>query len=321
MMYEYTNDPFWKRWADTYTRDIEEAKTHAGTHDLGFMIGDSFGKAWELTGNKYYLNVVEEASNTLCTRFTPAVGAIRSWDHNSEVWHYPVIIDNMMNLEMLFNTAETTGNTRFRNIAISHADVTLRNHFRPDGSSYHVVDYDPSSGDVRMKITAQGYSDNSFWSRGQAWAIYGYTMCYRYTKEQRYLSKATEVADWFLSLPNMPEDNIPYWDMKAPGAEERNNGIVPRDASAAAIIASGLYELSEYTDASKGSYYRDTADKILYNLIAGYMAAPCECEGFLLKHSTGHYPAGSEIDVPLVYADYYFLEALVRKQKLAALQR
>lgn len=315
LMYEFTNDPYWRQQAVSFTWPIEESKMHGGTHDLGFMIGDSFGKAWELTGEKSYFDVVHQAAKTLSTRFNSTVGAIRSWDHNADKWNYPVIIDNMMNLEMLFKMSEATGNPYFREIAVSHADVTLKNHFRPDCSSYHVVDYDPATGNVRMKVTAQGYSDDSFWSRGQGWGLYGYTMCYRYTKDARYLEHAKGIADWFLNLPNMPADKVPYWDMKAPGSERNDNSELPRDASAASLIASGLYELAEYVDAERAGYYRKTADTILENLTAGYTITPGESEGFILGHSTGHLPAGSEIDVPLVYADYYYLEALMRKRK------
>lgn len=315
MIYEFTHDPFWREQAVSFTWPIEEAKWHGGTHDLGFMIGNSFGKAWELTGECSYFDVVRRSAETLCTRFNPTVGAIRSWDHNRDKWKYPVIIDNMMNLEMLFKMAEATGDKKFREIAVNHADVTLKNHFRPDCSSYHVVDYDPADGSVRMKITHQGYADDSFWSRGQGWGLYGYTMCYRFTGDERYLSHARSIADWFLNLPNMPEDMVPYWDMKAPGTERSDNPDVPRDASAAALIASGLYELAGYVDADRMLVYRKAADNILSSLSSDeYSADSDELEGFLLRHSTGHYPAGSEIDVPLVYADYYYLEALLRKR-------
>lgn len=315
MMYEFTRDPYWRKLADAHTWPIEEAKSHGGTHDLGFMIGDSFGKGWRLTGEKNYFDVMAEASATLCTRFNPVVGAIRSWDHNADEWKFPVIIDNMMNLEMLFEMSAATGDPSFRDIAVSHADVTLANHFRPDYSSCHVVDYDPFTGKPRMKVTAQGYADDSYWSRGQSWGVYGYTMCYRFTSDKRYLRHATGIADWFLSLENMPEDKIPYWDMKAPGTEVPDNPDVPRDASAAAVLASALYELAEYVDDKKGEYYISEADEILRNLTEKYTIRPGDGEGFILGHSTGHLPAGSEIDVPLVYADYYYLEALLRKRR------
>ena len=315
MMYEFTNDPYWRQQAVSFTWPIEESKWHRGTHDLGFMIGDSFGKGWEQTGEKSYFDVVKQASETLCTRFNPSVGAIRSWDHNPQVWKYPVIIDNMMNLEMLFKMSEETGDPKYREVAISHADVTLKNHFRPDHSSFHVVDYDPADGSIRMKVTAQGFADDSFWSRGQGWGLYGYTMCYRFTKDPKYLEHAQGIADWFLSLPNMPSDLVPFWDMKAPGTDVKDNPEVPRDASAASLIASGLYELAEYVDEERGRDYRNKADAILSSLTDAYRSPVGENEGFLLLHSTGHFPAGSEIDVPLAYADYYYLEALLRQRK------
>lgn len=315
MMYEYTGDPYWRREADAFTRDIEMAKRHGGTHDLGFMIGDSFGKAWEITGDSAYLDVTAEAARTLCTRFRPAVGAIRSWDHNADRWQCPVIIDNMMNLEMLFKMAEATADSTMRAIAVSHADVTLRNHFRPDATSYHVVDYDPATGAVRMRVTAQGYADESIWSRGQAWGLYGYTMCHRFTADPRYLAHATAIADMWLALPNMPADRIPYWDMLAPGTDRPDNPDVPRDASAAAIIASGLYELAGYVDTDRAARYRAYADSILHSLSTAYTLAPDAAHGFILAHSTGHHPGNSEIDVPLIYADYYYLEALRRSRK------
>jgi len=270
---------------------------------------------------RYRKDVVCQASATLATRFNPVVGAIRSCDHNPEVWRFPVIIDNMMNLEMLFKATGLTGDSTYRDIAISHADLTLHNHFRDDFSCYHVVDYSPQTGEPRMKVTAQGFSDDSFWSRGQAWAIYGYTMCYRFTGYRRYLDRAQAVADWFLSLPNTPADLIPYWDMKAPGTETGSNSAVPRDASAAAVIASALYELSGYLSPDKSGRYIQTADRILSSLTAAYRLPAAASHGFILGHSTGHYPASSEIDVPLVYADYYYLEALLRKSRLSTSAR
>lgn len=313
MMYQFTNDPRWRREADSFSRAIEECKTHSGTHDLGFMIGDSFGRGYALTGDSTYFDVIKTACETLITRYNPAVGAIRSWDHNAEVWKYPVIIDNLMNLEMLFEMSSATGDPRYADIAVSHADKTLANHFRPDEpSSWHVVDYDPATGDARMKVTAQGYSDSSIWSRGQAWGLYGYTTCYRFTGDKRYLDHARAIADWFPALPNMPSDGIPYWDMKAPGAERPDNPDVPRDASAAAVFASGLYELAGYVDADSARRYRSVADRIVDSLTENYTLDNDPC-GFILGHSTGHFPAGSEIDVPLVYADYYYLEAHLRR--------
>ncbi len=310
-MYQYSHEPYWRENAVSNTWPIESAKWYKGTHDLGFMIGDSFGKAYQLTGEQSYHDVMLQAARTLITRYSPKVGCIRSWDHNADKWKYPVIIDNMMNLEMLFEATKLTGDSTFYKIACKHADTTMRNHFRDDYSSFHVVDYDPQTGAVRMKVTAQGYSDDSFWSRGQGWALYGYTMCYRYTHDQRYLDQAKGVARFLFSLKNMPADGIFYWDMKDPAIPN-----APRDASAAALVASAFYELQGYVDAGLGKQYRAFADKIVNSLIDHYQAPVGSNQGFLLLHSTGHKPANSEIDVPINYADYFYMEALRRKAQL-----
>ncbi|MDE6171761.1 alginate lyase family protein [uncultured Bacteroides sp.] len=308
-MYAYTHDDFWRQQAISNTWLIEESKWHKGTHDLGFMMNNSFGKAYQLTGERSYKDVVLQSARTLITRYSSKVKSIRSWDHNRDKWKYPVIIDNLMNLEMLFWATQETGDSIFWKIAVNHANTTMKNHFRPDYSSFHVVDYDPETGEVRARQTAQGYADDSFWSRGQAWGLYGYTMCYRFTKNPAYLQQARHIADFFFGLPNLPEDLIPYWDMKAPGIPN-----VPRDASAGAIMASALYELCGYVSTEDSKRYRAIADKIVDSLNQHYRAESGTTYGFLLLHSTGHHPAGSEIDVPLNYADYYYLEALTRKR-------
>lgn len=319
-VYAYTHDARWRQQAISYTWPIEEAKWHKGTHDLGFMMYDSFGKAYELTGERSYRDVVLQSARTLISRYNPTVQSIRSWDHNREQWKYPVIIDNMMNLEMLFRATQLTGDSVYWNVAVRHANTTLKNHFRPDYSSYHVVDYDPETGAVRLKCTHQGYADDSFWSRGQGWGMYGFAMCYRFTRDPAYLRQSEGIADFFLSLPNFPADGVPYWDMKMPEVNactpQQVNATVPRDASAAALIASALYELSTYVAPDKGQRYRAFADHILDNLYRHYQAAPHTAAGFLLLHATGHHPGKSEIDVPLCYADYYYLEALARRQAL-----
>lgn len=307
-MYQYSHEQYWRENAVSNTWLIESAKWHRGTHDLGFMIGDSFGKAYQLTEEQSYRDVMLQAARTLCTRFSPKVGCIRSWDHNADKWKFPVIIDNMMNLEMLFEAYQLTGDKSFYDIAVSHANVTMKNHFREDYSSFHVVDYDPVTGVVRSRVTHQGYSDDSFWSRGQGWALYGYTMCYRYTHDRRYLEQAMNVAKFLFSLKNMPEDGIFYWDMKDPAIPD-----APRDASSAALVASAFYELQGYVDAELGKQYKAYADKIVNSLIDHYQAPVGSNQGFLLLHSTGHKPGNSEIDVPINYADYFYMEALQRK--------
>ncbi len=211
-----------------------------------------------------------------------------------------------MNLELLFEATKLTGDSSFYRIAISHANNSIKNHYRPDYSSYHVVDYDPADGHVRQRITAQGFSDSSAWARGQAWGMYGFTMCYRETKNDAYLQQAIKTADYIIS--RLPPKKVPYWDHDAPGIPNE-----PMDASAAAITASALYELSTYTGKK---HYRKMANAMLAELSAAYLSPAGQNSGFILLHSTGHKPAKSEIDVPLIYADYYFIEALMRSKKL-----
>ncbi len=304
-LYEYNKDNKWLSAAEQFTAKIEPEKYNTGTHDLGFMIGCSFGNGYRLTGREDYEKVMIDAARSLSKRFSPATGVIRSWDHNSDKWQYPVIIDNMMNLELLFEATKFTGDSSFYKIAVSHANTTMKNHFRPDYSSYHVVDYDPVDGSVRGKMTHQGYSDESAWARGQGWALYGFTMCYRETKNIAYLKQAENIAGFILKNKNLPSDMVPYWDFDDPRIPN-----VSRDASAAAVISSALYELSTYS--VNGKDYKKAADKILKSLSEKYTGKPGTKGGFILDHSTGHRPAKSEIDVPLIYADYYYLEALLR---------
>lgn len=310
-MYAYTHDKYWSKEAANYTWPIEEVKSYKGTHDLGFILYSSFGKAYQQTKEESYKDVLIEAAKSLSSRYSPKVKAIRSWDWNKNVWQYPVIIDNMLNLELLFWATQATGDSLYYNIAVNHATTTMKNHFRSDYSSYHVVDYDSTTGDVRSKGTFQGYNDASVWSRGQAWGLYGFTMCYRFTKNPAFLAQAENIAKFIFSQPNMPADLIPYWDMKDPGIPN-----VPRDVSAAAVTASALYELSGYVKAAKSAEYKRLADTIIKNLDNHYRAPLDTNQGFLLLHSTGNHPKNDEIDVPISYADYYYLEALLRKAKL-----
>ncbi len=309
-MYEYTKDPKWELAARKYTDSIEREKTNSGTHDMGFKVYCSFGNGYRLTGDESYKNIVLESAYTLISRYKPHVGAIRSWDHNRDKWQCPVIIDNMMNLELLFWAFKESNDSVFYNIAVTHAETTLKNHFRPDYSSYHVVDYDTISGEVLNKHTHQGYSHESAWARGQAWALYGYTMCYRETGKLEFLEQAKQVAQYIFNNPTLPRDLIPYWDYNAPDIPNE-----PRDVSAATCTASALYELSTY-DSSNSAQYKQWADTILENLSNHYLAKDGGDYGFLLLHSTGSKPGKFEVDKPLVYADYYFLEALLRKQKI-----
>lgn len=316
-LYELTGDSTLLPLAAKYTDAIEEAKNLTWHHDIGFIINCSFGNALRLTGNRRYAEIMTQAARSLCTRFRPAAGVIQSWDVNGNSWQAkrgwkcPVIIDNMMNLELLFEATKLTGDSTFCRIALSHADRTLKEQFRPDGSCFHVVDYDPQDGTVRSRQTAQGYADSSAWSRGQAWAIYGYTVCYRETGRQIYLEQALKTFNFMKNHPHMPADRVPYWDMDAPGIPDE-----PRDASSAAVIASALYEISTF-DVPQAEEYRTYADSIMSSLTSpDYTAAPGTNGLFLLMHSVGSIPHNSEIDVPLNYADYYYMEALKRRNDI-----
>lgn len=308
-LYEYTGKDHWLNHAKNFTAKIEQEKWNAGTHDMGFKIFCSFGNGYRLTGNEDYKDVIIQSANTLLQRYNPTVGAIRSWDHNTDKWSFPVIIDNMMNLELLFAATRFTGDSSFYKAAVDHANTTMKNHFREDNSTYHVIGYNPNTGAVEQRHTHQGFSHESAWTRGQAWGLYGYTMSYRETNDKAYLNLAEKIADYVLNHPHMPEDLVPYWDFDAPDIPNE-----PRDVSAAALIASSLYELSTYSD--KGKEYRDAADKILNSLAKQYTSPGNGNKGFILQNSTGHKPHESEIDVPIIYADYYYLEALLRKKQL-----
>lgn len=311
---ELTGDQDWSRRAADYTETLDSAQYLTWHHDVGFIIGSSYLNGYRLGKKEQYAPVVVNAAKSLATRFRPGAGVIQSWNvdkgwQSERGWACPVIIDNMMNLEIMFEATCLTGDSTFYDIAVSHANTTMAHHFRPDFSCYHVVDYDPATGDVRHRQTAQGYADESSWARGQAWALYGYTMCYRYTGDPNYIYQAIKVCDMIFNTPSMPDDLVPYWDYNAPNIPSE-----PRDASAAACTASALYELSTYLP---GRGYKELADKVVASLSSpAYRAATGENNHFLLMHSVGSIPHGHEIDVPINYADYYYLEALLRKKKL-----
>ncbi len=300
-MYALTKDEKWRQRAEKFTAPLEVEKTNGTTHDMGFKMYCSFGNGFRLTATPQYKTILLEAAQTLATRFNPKIGCLRSWDHSRDKWDFPVIIDNMMNLELLFWAFKTNKDSTFYKIAVSHANTTMREHFRPDYSSYHVVGYDVETGKAIQKQTHQGYSHQSAWARGQAWGLYGFTMCYRETGDRAYLQHAEKIANYLLSHPNLPADLVPYWDYNAPTIPN-----APRDASAASIMASAFYELSTLPTA-EAKRYRHTADKIMRNLAKFYSAAPKKQKGFILTQSTGHLPAPHEINVPIVYADYYYL--------------
>ena len=311
MMYEETGDNLYREYAELYTARVEPAKKITTNHDVGFMLMSSFGHGYRLTGNPHYLEVIYEGTDSLLTRWNQSLGVMKSWNENSN-WKYPVIIDNMMNLEMLCFVTKMSGDRHYEDIAVTHSKTTIKNHFRPDASTWHVVSYDPETGVPHAKNTAQGYSDDSAWARGQSWGLYGYTMMYRETLDPAFLEQARKIARFLKNHPNLPADKIPCWDYNAPGAPDTQ-----RDASAGAIMASALIELSQLDPGPESKDWLDLAIQQLRTLSGPeYLAEPGEQGGFILKHSVGSLPGKSEVDVPLTYADYYYIEALQRLRKV-----
>ena len=308
-VYEYNGDQQIKELAIKETAKVEPVKYIRDHHDVGFMINCCYGHQYRLTGDKHALDVLRTAAESLTGAFTEEVGCIKSWPFVKDgfSWVYPVIIDNMMNLELLMSIGNMDNNEYLRHVAMSHADVTMKNHFREDYTTWHLVDYVPGTGEVNKKITVQGLADSSAWARGQAWALYGYTMMYEQTGKVEYLHLAQNVGDMILT--HLPEDGIPYWDFNDPKIPNTY-----RDASAGAVMASAYIALDAVND--NGKDYLSIAEKQLRTLASDeYLAKPGEIGGFILKHSVGNLPEGVEIDVPITYADYYFIEALMRYRK------
>jgi len=308
--YGLSGDPQLEQYAAKFTNLLEPLRYYKNTHDLGFMVRCSFGEAMNYAPADSIKAIMSETAENLAARFDDNIGCIRSWDFGP--WNFPVIIDNMMNLDLLYDVAEMTGNERLAKVATTHAETTMANHFREDCTCWHVVSYN-SDGSVQCRQTFQGKNDDSAWARGQAWAVYGYTRAYVRTGEKKFLDFAQKVADMIMTKVTS-DDAIPYWDYNAPVTDE-----TPRDASAAAVTASALIEMS--TLVKDGGKYFDYAEKILKNLSSpAYLAKAGENAGFILMHSTGSLPNGSEIDVPLSYADYYYLEALKRYMAVKGLK-
>jgi unsaturated chondroitin disaccharide hydrolase len=312
-LYELTEDEKWATDARGKQERIAEMRFFKGSHDLGFIFNNSYGHAYRLQNRPADLDVLLDAGNTLLGRFNSNVGAIQSWDVDSgwqsqRGWSFPVIIDNMMNLELLFRLSEWTGDSKYADVAVAHANTTMKHFFRNDYSSYHVVDFDPETGEPLAHQTAQGYSDDSSWARGQAWGLYGFTSVYAFTRDKKFLEHAERIADYYLNHTHIPEDNIPHWDLSLfPSAD------VPKDASAAAIVASALLQLDSFSPKD----YKTKAEEIMTSLSSKkYLASKGENYNFLIRHCTGSIPHNEEIDVPLNYADYYFLEALYRLKNI-----
>lgn len=308
-IYKATGDATIKAEAEKRLKILEPIKNFTGNHDIGFMIFCSYGTAYDITKNSDYKKIIMTAAEAATKRYNNKMQAIQSWDKSSR-YSAPVIIDNMMNLELLEWAHKNGGSDHLIEVSRNHANTTLKNHFRTDNSSYHVVDYDPNTGAVVKKVTHQGYADESAWARGQAWGLYGYTMMYRFTKEARYLNQANKIAAFILGHKNLPKDKIPYWDFDAPDIPNAK-----RDVSAGAIIASALLELAQYTTGQKKKEYINDATIMLQSISKNYKSAPGANGGFLLGHSVGHYMANSEVDVSLTYGDYYYLEALDRYKR------
>src|SRR5690606_7982722 len=332
-IYEHTQNEKVKTDAIKWTEALEAAKDLDQHHDIGFVMYCPYGNAIRFLDDeqkvKQYQDILIHSSETALKRYDPQVGVIKSWNEKASwdgktLWKYPVIIDNMMNLEMLCYVSDLTGDSKYREVAISHANKTMENHFRDDYSTYHVVDYDRVGNAIHQQ-TNQGYADNSTWSRGQAWAIYGFTLMYRETKNPAFLETAQRAADFYINDPNLPEDKIPHWDCKAKlegsnpdvRCSPRDRDYVPGVAYAAAIPASALLELGQFTDGDQRKKYIDFAKQTLETLSGpAYFAEKGTNGGFLLQHCVGSLPHNSEIDVPLIYADYYYLEGLYRLKNM-----
>lgn len=305
-IYLLTHNDAFKNKALEWTQIVENEKYNNTDHDIGFKINCSFGNAYKITADEKFKSIIIQSAKTLITRYDDKTKVIKSWDAKKGKWDYPVIIDNMMNLELLFEASLLTNDSIYAKIAINHANTTLKNHFRKDHSVYHLVDYLPD-GTVKSKMTHQGYRDESVWARGQAWAVYGYTMVYRYTKNETYLNQATQTANFYLNHKGLPSDGIPFWDFDDPAIPN-----APKDVSAATVMASAFFELYSYT---KNERYLNYANKVLKSVQKPeYLLNEAITAPFILNRSTGNYNKNSEIDCPIVYADYYLLEALVRQK-------
>jgi hypothetical protein len=305
-MYQLTSEEKWKTWAEQWTNAIEGEKNDTGSHDVGFMIFCSFGNGYRLTSKSSYIDVIITGAQSLSMRYNANVGCTRSWNNRT----FPVIIDNMMNLEILLWASKNGGKSEFYDMAVSHSLKTIENHVREDGSTYQIVDFNPTTGQVIKRETHQGYTDESTWSRGQAWGLYGFTMVYRETGNTQFLDAAKKLANYYID--NLPEDHVPYWDFDAPNIPNEE-----KDVSSAAIAVSGLLELSTLvTDSDEKEKYYNAACEILESLCSlNYLAQGTNSSGILL-HGVGNRNKNSEVDVSLIYADYYFIEALARYNEI-----
>lgn len=328
-MYGLTGDAKWKNEATQYTEILDTIQYWTGNHDVGFMINCSYGNGYRIADQDQYKKVMVTAAESLSQRFSPITKTIKSWDYRkawngTTEWFYPVIIDNMMNLELLFEASKISKNKKYYDIAVTHANTTMKNHYREDYSSYHVIDYDTINGSVLDKATCQGFADNSSWARGQSWGLYGYVVMYRETKDAKYLDFAKNIANYIMTHPSIPADKVPYWDYhvdkegyKAEWSYAEGRDYMYKDVSSATIAASALVELSMYVDEATSSNYISYAKDVVANISSSevYTATPKENNYFILKHSMGSIPHGGDVDKPVNYADYYYLETLLRLKR------
>ncbi len=305
MIADYDNSRDWTQYAELYTKQLEEVQYLTSHHDLGFMLYNSYGRGYTASNSDIYKQVLVNGAKSLASRYDSLVGMVKSWDRPGK-WQYPVIIDNMMNLEYLFWATRATGDSSYYAMALSHATSTLRDHYRADVSCYHVVDYDTLTGEPIWKGTHQGLADESIWARGQAWGLYGFAMAYRETEDVMFLEHARRIATFLMNHGQMPLDKVPYWDLEDPDIPN-----APRDVSAAAIMASGLIELSTYVPEEREAYI-DYAMEMLVSLSENYRYESASESFFFLDQSVGNKPKNKEVSIPIIYADYYFIEALLR---------
>ncbi|GAA3650217.1 glycoside hydrolase family 88 protein [Flavivirga jejuensis] len=308
--YEYSGDASIKKGAEEFTLPIKPiAYSPAQNHDIGFMVYCSYGNGYRLTGNQEYKDVLLSAADTLATLYNPAVGSILSWPEKTDEYAHNTIIDNMMNLELLFWASKNGGDKKLYDIAVSHAEVTMKYLVRADNSVYHLGEFNDITGEFIKGHTHQGYADESMWARGQTWGLYGFAIAYRETGKEEFLNTSIKLADHFLN--RLPEDGIPYWDFDDPKIPN-----APKDASAATVAACGMLELSGLVkDKVLKAKYEDAARNFIKILSSeNYFSG--DTNQALLLHSLGHYPNNTEIDVPIIYADYYYMEALSRLRKL-----
>jgi len=312
-MYEYaraTNPPeaeAWRARAQRWTAGLKQEQFNRGTHDLGFMMFDSFGNGYRITKNAEYQKVLLQSAKSLAARYRPVTRMIRSQGNMEDMDRYTVIIDNMMNLELLMWASENGGGTELRQIAISHADRALKEFFRPDGSTYHVVELNPNTGDVQRKYTAQGMADESCWSRGQTWAIYGFGYMYEVTKDQRYLDAAVKAAEYYLA--HLPADNVPPSDFNS-GLD----GLEFKDSSAACVASSALFRLSRLVpDAARKDKYSQAAVAALRAVTEPPYFSEGDDKAGMILYSARNFHASPNhrlTNTSLIWSDYYLLEAI-----------